>query len=104
MDPIRTFFAALLRALLPWSDRQQADGRTTHVPADELNDLPAGCPPARLTESVARGEDIGHVRPYLVAHERQEAQRRRARRRTLLLAVHGIDIGPWNTHGVRVAV
>jgi hypothetical protein len=50
-----------------------------------------------------RGEDIGHVRPYLVAHEQQqEEQRQRARRRTLWLAVHGVDFGPRMIHGVRV--
>ncbi|MEU6087575.1 hypothetical protein ABZ865_12325 [Streptomyces sp. NPDC047085] len=42
--------------------------------------------------SVLRGEEIGLVRPYLVAHERREQQRRRARRRVVRLAVYGIDI------------
>jgi hypothetical protein len=50
-----------------------------------------------------RGEDIGHVRPYLVAHERQqEARQQRQRPRVLLVAAHGIDIGLWGMHGVRV--
>jgi hypothetical protein len=44
------------------------------------------------------------VRPYLVAHEkhREEARRQRARRRTLWLAVHGIDLGPRVIHGMEV--
>ncbi|MEU1788927.1 hypothetical protein ABZ553_24290 [Streptomyces sparsogenes] len=47
------------------------------------------------------------VRPYVVAHKPQREQRaerrlRRWRRRTLWLAVHGIDIGPRVIHGVRV--
>ncbi len=41
-----------------------------------------------------------HVRPHLVAFERQQEE---TRRRALLLAVHGIDIGPRVIHGVRVA-
>ncbi|MEV8319481.1 hypothetical protein AB0Q95_35520 [Streptomyces sp. NPDC059900] len=53
---------------------------------------------------VLRGEDIGLVRPYLVAFERrQEERRQRARRRELWLAVHGVDIGPRLIHGVEVS-
>ncbi|MFE0802864.1 hypothetical protein [Streptomyces sp. NPDC058812] len=44
------------------------------------------------------------VRPYLLAHERQEeARRRQARRRALRFAVHGIDLGPRVPHDVEVA-
>ncbi|MFF5983860.1 hypothetical protein ACFY78_33975 [Streptomyces olindensis] len=51
-----------------------------------------------------RGEDIGLVRPYFVAHERREAERRqRTRRRTLVLATGGIDIRPRRTRGMGVA-
>ncbi|MET8131355.1 hypothetical protein ABZV24_05175 [Streptomyces sp. NPDC005251] len=39
-----------------------------------------------------RGEEVGPARPSLVAHERQEAQKRQARRRTFRLALRGIDI------------
>ncbi|OII61304.1 hypothetical protein BJP40_00480 [Streptomyces sp. CC53] len=44
------------------------------------------------------------VRPCLPAHERSRAEERhrRARRRTLWLAVHGIDIGPRLIHGIEV--
>ncbi|MEU5000891.1 hypothetical protein [Streptomyces sp. NPDC021622] len=52
---------------------------------------------------VLRGEDIGLVRPYLVAFEgRQEERRQRARRREVWLAVHGVDIGSRLIHGVEV--
>jgi hypothetical protein len=52
-----------------------------------------------------RGEDTALVRPYVLAHEasREEVRRQRARRRTLWLAVHGVDLGPRVIHGVEVA-
>lgn len=40
------------------------------------------------------------VRPYLLAHERQ--QRQVERRAALVLALEGIDIGPWIIHGHRI--
>jgi len=42
---------------------------------------------------VLDGEEIGLVHPHLVAHERREQQHRRAQRRAVRPAVHGIDIG-----------
>jgi hypothetical protein len=59
----------------------------------------------RVEDRPVRGEDTASlVRPYVVAHERRrEAQRQRARRRALWLAVHGIDVGPRVIHGVEVA-
>ncbi|MEL5957464.1 hypothetical protein AADR41_22345 [Streptomyces sp. CLV115] len=60
-------------------------------------------PTARRTgERPSRGEDSPLVRPYLVAHERQMAEARR-RRRTLWLAVHGVDISPRPVFGAGVA-
>lgn len=60
-------------------------------------------PTARRTgERPPRGEDSPLVRPYLVAHERQMAEARR-RRRTLWLAVHGVDISPRPAFGAEVA-
>lgn len=54
-------------------------------------------------EAPLRGEDSRLVRPYLLAHERRaQARQQRARRRTLWLAVHGIDVGPRRIHGVDV--
>ncbi|MGW0731140.1 hypothetical protein [Streptomyces sp. NPDC002851] len=55
-----------------------------------------------LAASVLRGEDTRLVRPYLVAHEREEARRQRARRRALWLSAYGIDAGPRHIHGVEV--
>lgn len=85
-----------LRLLLPAEGRHRASA----VPPP-----PPITPPSRERRmSALRGEDIGLVRPYLVAHERcQEAQRQRARRRVLWLAVHGVDIGPRLIHGVQVS-
>lgn len=40
------------------------------------------------------------VRPYLLAHEEEET--RRERRAALVLALEGIDVGPWVIHGHRV--
>ncbi|NUK26074.1 hypothetical protein HRW16_31770 [Streptomyces lunaelactis] len=58
----------------------------------------AGPTVRRTGERPPRGEDSPLVRPYLVAHERQQ----QARRRALWLAVHGVDIGPGWIHGVQV--
>lgn len=88
----------LLRFLFPASGRHR-------VPAPHTVSRPQNQPTApHPCISVLRGEDIGLVRPYLVAHERrEEARRRRVRRRTLVLATCGIDIGPRWIHGVDVA-
>ncbi|MEW2632108.1 hypothetical protein AB0903_10710 [Streptomyces sp. NPDC048389] len=61
--------------------------------------------PTPLPEPYLRGEDSPLVRPYLLAHERRqaEARRQRGRRRALWLAVHGVDIGPRVIHGREVA-
>ncbi|MZE78157.1 hypothetical protein GTY57_14415 [Streptomyces sp. SID5475] len=59
-------------------------------------------PSRASTSPVLPGEEIGLVRPYLVAHERREQQHRRARRRVVRLAVHGIDIEAGLVGGVGV--
>ncbi|TGA84069.1 hypothetical protein E2651_42800 [Streptomyces sp. MZ04] len=41
------------------------------------------------------------VRPYVL--DLEELRRQRARRRALYLATLGVDVGPQNIHGVRVA-
>ncbi|ASR00227.1 hypothetical protein CGL27_20880 [Streptomyces sp. 11-1-2] len=46
------------------------------------------------------GEDIGLVRPYLVAHERRQ---QRVRRRALYLAAHGVGFGPRRIRGAEVS-
>ncbi|UGY91552.1 hypothetical protein [Streptomyces gobiensis] len=43
------------------------------------------------------GDAVAMVRPYLVAQEQEE------RRAALVLALDGIDVGPWAVHGVEVA-
>jgi hypothetical protein len=52
------------------------------------------------------GSAVALVRPYLVAYEQREQRRERAlqreRRRALLLALDGVDVGPDVIHGVRV--
>lgn len=89
MQCIARFFEPLLRLLWPASGRHRSTG------------VRPAAPHARVP--ALRGEDIGLVRPYLVAHERrQEAQRQRARRRALWFAVHGVDIGPRLIHGMEV--
>ncbi|MEU5193189.1 hypothetical protein AB0G86_03875 [Streptomyces scabiei] len=97
----------LLRLLWPPSgrhrhrNRHRAGGvaRPTPVPAALV--APSRRPSPH--EALIRGEDSPLVRPYLLTHEQREhAKRQRARRRTLWLAVHGIDVGPRHIHGVDV--
>jgi hypothetical protein len=76
-------------------------------------DYVAGPTGHRTGERPPRGEDSPLVRPYLIAHERQlaaeevwlaaEERRQRGRRRTLWLAVRGVDIGPGFLHGAEAA-
>ncbi|MFE5026331.1 hypothetical protein ACFRAO_24195 [Streptomyces sp. NPDC056656] len=96
---IARLFEPLQRLLLPAPGRHWSAGQPPAAP----------CPAALIPSMprphpVLRGEDIGLIRPYLVAHEqRQEDKQRRARRRALWFAVHGVDIGPRLIHGVKVA-
>jgi hypothetical protein len=95
---IAHIFEPLLRLVWP------AEGR--HRRADRRSSAAhTGTPTERLpyvSMPLLRGEEIGIVRPCLVAHERREARRQKARRRTLWLAVHSIDVGPRLIHGVEV--
>ncbi|WP_308293772.1 hypothetical protein [Streptomyces sp. RK62] len=100
---IARLVALLLRLLWPASGR-----RRLSVGAGELH-APVQASPAapgrHLSphEALIRGEDSPLVRPYLLAHEqRAQARQQRACRRTLWLAVHGIDVGPRHIHGVEV--
>lgn len=90
-------FEPLLRLLLPAPRRHRSAEKTPAVPTVDV-------PTARLPRvPVLRGEDIGLVRPYVVAHEwRQEERRQQARRRMLVLVTYGIDTGPRWIHGVEV--
>ncbi|TGN77561.1 hypothetical protein E5082_26350 [Streptomyces griseoluteus] len=97
----------LLRLLWPafgrhrHRSRHRAGGvaRPTPVPT-------APAAPSRRTsphEALLHGEDSRLARPYLLAHERHaQAMQQRARRWTLWLAVHGIDVGSRRIHGVDV--
>ncbi|WP_323137442.1 hypothetical protein [Streptomyces albogriseolus] len=96
----------LLGLLWPASGRHRHQNRHRAGGA-----APAPAPAAALApgrrpsphEALLRGEDSRLVRPYLLAHEqRAQARQQRARRRTLWLAVHGIDTGPRRIHGVDV--
>ncbi|MER5259165.1 MULTISPECIES: hypothetical protein [unclassified Streptomyces] len=96
-DCIARIFESLLRILRPSAGRHRTPELPLPVPSVDA-------PPRPLPRvPVLRGEDIGLVRPYLVAFERRQKERRqRARRRELWLAVHGVDIGPRLIHGVEV--
>ncbi|MFI8880386.1 hypothetical protein [Streptomyces sp. NPDC055243] len=96
-DCIARIFESSLRLLLPAVGRHRSSELT-------VSGLGIDAPTRPLPRvPVLRGEDIGLVRPYLVAFERrQEERRQRARRRELWLAVHGVDIGPRLIHGVEV--
>ncbi|MFD5491463.1 hypothetical protein ACFYY3_08905 [Streptomyces sp. NPDC001812] len=65
-------------------------GRHRRIASPVVPQAPAAvaAPPAvgRDDSRVLRGEDNAMVRPYLVAHER------RAGRRVLRLAVHGVEV------------
>ncbi|MFD8723891.1 hypothetical protein ACFV2H_39555 [Streptomyces sp. NPDC059629] len=96
---IAHIFEPLLRLLWPAPGRHR---RPDHSSAGLAVEASTACP-ARVPDArVLRGEEIGLVRPYLVAHERREAQKQQARRRTLRLAVRGIDISPRLFDGVEV--
>ncbi|MGY0486449.1 hypothetical protein [Streptomyces sp. WG-D5] len=100
--------ARLLEPLL----RFLAPGKGRHRPAGAGFDrpLPPTAPPRPYVIAVLpfAAPDSRRVRPYVLtpterAAQRAEAQRQRARRRALWLAVHGIDVGPRLIHGVEVA-
>lgn len=96
----------LLGLLWPASGRHRHGNRhraggTAPAPAPAAALAPGSRPSPH--EALLRGEDSRLVRPYLLAHEqRAQARQQRARRRTLWLAVHGIDVGPRRIHGVDV--
>ncbi|WP_416983077.1 hypothetical protein [Streptomyces sp. T028] len=92
-------FEPLLRLLLPAPGRhRRPDQQSAGLCAETST---AGPPPASALP-VLRGEENRLVRPYLVAHERREQRRRRARRRVLWLAVHGVNIDARLVGGVEV--
>jgi hypothetical protein len=96
----------LLRVRWPAPGRHRAAtaGPSGAVPPPRVVVAATGAPPSER-HPLLRGEDTPLVRPYVLAHERsrEEARQQRARRRTLWLAVHGVDLGPRVIHGVEVA-
>lgn len=99
----------LLRLLWPPSGRHRHRHRNRHRAEGGARPIPVPAAPVAPSrrpsphEALLRGEDSPLVRPYLLAHEQREhAEQQRARRRTLWLAVHGIDVGPRHIHGVDV--
>ena len=100
---IARLVALLLRLLWPASGRHRLSvgAGELHAPAQASAAAPRRHPSPH--EALIRGEDSPLVRPYLLTHEqRVQTRRQRARRRTLWLAVHGIDVGPRHIHGVEV--
>ncbi|MBC9731195.1 hypothetical protein [Streptomyces sp. TRM68367] len=96
---IARVFEPLLRLLWPAPGRHR---RPDHSSAGLAAEASTACPPRVPAARVLRGQEIGLVRPYLVAHEQREAQKRQARRRTLRLEVRGIDISPLLIHAGEV--
>ena len=94
---IARIFEPLLRLLWPAPGRHRGPDQQS---AGLCVEASTACPSRVSTAPVLRGEGITLVRPYLVAHERREQQPRRARRRVVRLAVHGIDLHLVN--GVKV--
>lgn len=71
----------VLRLLLPAEGRH----RTT-------TNTPAARPASRPRVPALSGEDIGLVRPYLVAHEQRMAALQQKRRQGLVVAATGVDL------------
>lgn len=111
---IARLFEPLLRLLIA-GVRQYRHRQERHITPTAYPyscDYVGGPTAYRTGERPPRGEDSPLVRPYLVAHERQvaaeaarvaaEERAQRARRRTLWLAAHGVDVAPRLIHGVEV--
>ncbi|MFH8799405.1 hypothetical protein ACH4F6_07380 [Streptomyces sp. NPDC017936] len=109
LNRIACLLEPLLRLLWPASGRHRHRNRNRHRAGEGARLTPVSAalvtPGRRPSPHAAllRGEDSRLVRPYLLAHEqRAQARQQRARRRTLWLAVHGVDVGPRRIHGVDV--
>ncbi|MFI1951975.1 hypothetical protein ACH437_08985 [Streptomyces xinghaiensis] len=97
---------AVLDALWPPQGRRRAQGPAVAGAAAQRpgggrrRPLPSHRSPYSLPEPLD-GHALALARPYFVACEREQV-RQRERRRTLLLALEGVDIGAEIIHGVRV--
>lgn len=94
----------LLRFLLPAVGRHRAPATAPLVsPSAPAGDVPTVQPRQPAPLVLLSGEDAGLIRPYVLTPEERQARRmQRRRRRTLWLAVHGLDVGPRRIHGVEV--
>ncbi|WP_236560690.1 hypothetical protein [Streptomyces sp. F-3] len=118
LERTRAPILSLLSLLLPATGRRRRPRRPGHAPASPrtlsglrllirhtaVPGLCAALPRPRTRtrpETSAPLQDTGPlVRPYLLAHER--LQRQEERRAALVLALEGIDVGPWVIHGHRI--
>lgn len=84
----------LLSLVVPATGRRRLDARDGYDPP------PAEGPaPRQFGARPLRGEDHDLVRPYVIAHERRERERRRqARHRSLLIAPQGVHLPPYPNH------
>ncbi|WP_187364004.1 hypothetical protein [Streptomyces piniterrae] len=101
---IAHLLVSLLNLLLPAPGRHRSAApeptpRNENAPTAHSHRRPVPQP------VLLRGENAALlIRPYVLSHkERQERRLRRMRRRTLWLAVHGVDAGPRWIHGMKVA-
>ncbi|MFD4261692.1 hypothetical protein ACFWR9_29705 [Streptomyces sp. NPDC058534] len=97
---MRSLLALFLSWLMPSTGKRRASSAPADVPTQQLiitrnavgvaRPLPSHRSP-RPPEFL-RGEDLALIRPYLIAHEReQERQRQKVRRTAMVLATAGID-------------
>ncbi|MFC0600315.1 hypothetical protein [Streptomyces palmae] len=90
IEPVRRLLELMLRLLLPSSGRHRA--AIPHVTGPTPVVADASTPQMVLLSSGA--EDVATlVRPYVLTPEERRSRQRR--RRTLWLAVHGLDLGAY---------
>ncbi|GHH91041.1 hypothetical protein [Streptomyces capillispiralis] len=94
LDLIARLLEPLLSLVAPGTGRRRLDAGAGYDPPPV-----EGPAPRQFGARPLRGEDHSLVRPYVVAHERRERERRRqARRRSLLIAPQGVHLLPHPTH------
>ncbi|PNV33466.1 hypothetical protein C1708_14930 [Streptomyces sp. DH-12] len=87
---VARLLAPLLDLVAPGTGRRRLDSRNERVLSPPPVEGPA---PRQFGARPLRGEDHALVRPYVVAHELREQERRRqARRRSLLIAPRGVHL------------
>ncbi|MEY9487180.1 hypothetical protein RKD26_002974 [Streptomyces calvus] len=94
LDLIARLLEPLLGRVAPGTGRRRLDAADGYDPPPVV-----GPAPRQFGARPLRGEDHSLVRPYVIAHERRERERRRlARRRSLLIVPQGIHLPPYPTH------